>query len=84
METRYSKKALRGRMKTPAKVRKQLDVKVAAYAKDPEGVHGFALKMVDYPETRIRQGAYRALVLIDKEGLFVKRYGHRKDVYEDY
>ena len=83
METRYTKKALRGRMKTPAKVRKQLDDKVAAYAKDPDGVHGFARKMVDRPETRIRQGDYRALVLIDAEGLKVTRYGHRKDVYED-
>lgn len=46
-------------------------------------VHGFALKMTDRPETRIRQGAYRALVLIDKGGLFLTRYGHRKDVYED-
>lgn len=83
METRYSKKALRGRMKTPAKVRGQLDEKVAAYAKNPDGVHGFARKLADRPETRIRQGVYRALVLIDRHGLFVTRYGHRKDVYED-
>ncbi len=83
METRYAPKALKGKMKVPARVRSQLDKKIAAFAAGPEGVHGFARKLIDRPETRIRQGDYRALVLVERDVLLVVRYGHRRSVYED-
>lgn len=83
MAARYAPKALKGKMKVPAKVRSQLDKKIAAFAADPEGIHGFAKKLIHRPETRIRQGDYRALVLIERDVLLVVRYGHRRSVHED-
>ena len=78
-----SPRAVRELNRVPAKERNRLKQKIRALASAPQTQHTWAKPLSGRPGLRIRQGDYRAIVMIDPEAqtLAVIEAGHRKEIY---
>ncbi len=79
----YSEAALKQMMRLPKKDRLALDAKINRYAAEPGKTFGFVKRLKGRPETRIRHGVWRALVLPEHDAgfLYVIDVAHRREVY---
>ena len=84
MTVEYTKTALKGFRKVPAKAAKSLMAKIEVLADVPRFNHGWATEMVGMNAVRIRQGDYRAICQLDEveNTLIVLKVAHRKEVYK--
>ena len=79
----YSEDAPKQMMRLPKKHRLALDAKIHQYAADPSKTFGFVKRLRGRPETRIRHGVWRALVLPEHDAglLYVIDVAHGREVY---
>ena len=79
----YSEAALKQMMRLPKKDRLALNAKIHRYAAEPSKTFGFVRQLRGRPETRVRHGEWRALVLPDHDAgfLYVIDVAHRREVY---
>jgi len=80
---RYTKRALADLGKLSAKDRAGIVGKIEQFAAAPHAPHGFAKRLVNRDETRLRFGDYRALVIVKVTAseVIVVTVRHRSRVY---
>ena len=83
LDIAYSESALKQMMRLPKQDRLALDAKIHQYAAEPSKTFGFVKRLTGRPETRIRHGVWRALVLLEHDAglLYVIDVAHRREVY---
>ena len=77
----YSRQALKGLRAMPRKDAKALIAKIAAVAADPKAPHLALKPLTGRPGYRLRQGDWRAVLLLDGNNLVVEAVAHRREVY---
>ena len=83
LEIAYSNAAARALARMPKADAARLMKRIAQFAAAPKGQFPWARPLSGRPETRLRQGDWRALVLADKAAgrLTVLDVGHRREIY---
>ena len=85
MQVRYEPKAIRDMRSLPVKVRRQIDVKIEAYAKAPDSLRNNVKRLQGSEYFRLRVGNYRVIFSIENGQvtvMVVQRVRHRKEAYD--